>query len=386
MYIKIIDISEVILMVGFPELKKKLAFGCMRLPMIKEEVDIDQFTKMVDRFLMEGFNYFDTARPYINGRSELAIKEALTRRYPRDRFILTDKLTGSFFKKKEDIRPLFQSQLDACGVDYFDFYLMHAQNAQRFEEFKKCKAYETAFQLKKEGKIRHVGISFHDTAEVLDRILTEYPEIEVVQIQFNYFDYDNKSVDSKGVYEVCLRHDKPIFIMEPVKGGSLINLPKDAKRIFDSLNSGSYASYAIRFAAGFANVTEVLSGMSDLEQLEDNMSYMKDFRPLSDIEQDAIIKVREIFHRLDLIQCTSCRYCIQENHCPKQIKIPNLFSCLNQKTAFGEKDLDKQYSWLTQAPNGKASDCIKCGMCEKVCPQHLPIRNLLERVSREFEK
>lgn len=370
---------------GFTELKKKLAFGCMRLPMIKEEVDIEQFTKMVDRFILEGFNYFDTARPYINGKSELAIKEALTKRYPRDKYLLTDKLTKSYFKKQEDILPFFQSQLEACGVDYFDFYLMHAQNTTRFEEFKKAQAYETVFQLKKEGKIRHVGISFHDTPEVLDKILTEYPEIEVVQIQFNYFDYDNKSVDSKGVYKVCVKHDKPVFIMEPVKGGSLINLPDKAKKIFDDLHDGSYASYAVRFAAGFDNVVEVLSGMSNLEQLEDNMSYMKDFKPLSPKEQDAIVKVRDIFHKLDLIQCTSCRYCIQENHCPKNIKIPALFNCLNQKTAFGEKDSDKYYSWLTQSPSGKASDCLKCGMCEKVCPQHLPIRKLLEKVSKEFE-
>ena len=241
------------------KIKKNFGFGCMRLPMIGEDVDIEQTRQMVDLFLKEGFNYFDTAHGYIQGKSELAVRECLTSRYPREQYILTDKLTGNYFKKEEDIRPFFESQLEACGVDYFDFYLMHSQGSGNFPHFKSCRAYETAFELKKEGKIRHVGMSFHDTAEVLDQILTEYPQIEVVQIQFNYLDYEDPKIQSRLCYEVCRKHNKPIIIMEPVKGGSLVNLPKIAGDVLDELQGGSPASYAIRYAAGFPGVMMVLS-------------------------------------------------------------------------------------------------------------------------------
>ena len=213
------------------KVKKNFGFGCMRLPMIGEEVDIEQTKKMVDAFLEAGFNYFDTAHGYIHEKSEPALKDALTSRYPRESYILTDKLTSNYFKTREDIRPMFESQLKACGVDYFDFYLMHAQGEGNFQHYKDCKAYETAFELKKEGKIRHVGISFHDKAEVLEQILTEYPDVEVVQIQFNYLDYEDIAVQSKKVYEVCRKHNKPVIVMEPVKGGTLVNLPDDAKKV-----------------------------------------------------------------------------------------------------------------------------------------------------------
>ena len=235
----------------FPEIKKVFGFGCMRLPMNGEEVDIEQFKEMTDLFIDNGFNYFDTAHGYLNGKSETAIKEALSMRHSRDEFILTDKLTEPFFNSQEDIRPFFMKQLDWCGVDYFDFYLMHAQGAGNYPKFKKCKAYETAFELKKEGLIKHVGISFHDKPEVLDQILTDYPEIEIVQIQFNYLDYNDPSVESRNVYDVARAHNKPLLVMEPVKGGNLVNLPPEADKILKDLNGGSNASYAIRFAAGF---------------------------------------------------------------------------------------------------------------------------------------
>ena len=217
-------------------IKKNFGFGCMRLPMIGEEVDIEQTKQMVDAFLDAGFNYFDTAHGYIQGKSEKALKTCLTSRYPRDRYVLTDKLTGSYFKTEADIRPFFESQLEICGVEYFDFYLMHAQGLVNYDHFKECRAYETAFALKKEGKIRHVGISFHDRAEVLERILTEYPEIEVVQIQFNYVDYDDPAVQSRKCYEVCRKFNKPVIVMEPVKGGNLVNLPEDAKAVLEDLH------------------------------------------------------------------------------------------------------------------------------------------------------
>ena len=212
------------------KIRKNFGFGCMRLPMIGEDVDIEQTKQMVDCFLEQGFNYFDTAHGYLQGKSELALKECLTSRYPREDYVLTDKLSGSYFKKEEDIRPFFESQLAACGVDYFDFYLMHSQSTTNYQHFRDCRAYETAFALKAEGKVRHVGISFHDRAAVLEQILTDYPAIEVVQIQFNYLDYDDVAVQSRKCYEVCRRHGKPVLVMEPVKGGNLVNLPDDARR------------------------------------------------------------------------------------------------------------------------------------------------------------
>ncbi|HIV69243.1 MAG TPA: aldo/keto reductase [Candidatus Butyricicoccus stercorigallinarum] len=347
------------------------------------EVDTAAFSRMVDAFLDAGFNYFDTARSYLDGKSETALKTCLTSRHPRERYILTDKLTHGFFQTEADIRPLFESQLEACGVDYFDFYLMHAQNTQYFREFKACRAYETAFALKEEGKIRHVGISFHDRAEVLEQILNEYPQIEVVQIQFNYADYEDAAVESRKCYEVCVRRGKPVFVMEPVKGGVLANLPAEGKAILDALDSGSPASYAIRFAASFPGIRMVLSGMSNMEQLTDNLSFMRDFQPLNEAEMEAIGKVRDVFRSLNLIGCTACRYCVAG--CPQNILIPELFGAMNAKRAYNDWNSGWYYTVHTQ-DNGKASDCVQCGNCEQTCPQHLPIRSLLKQVAETFEK
>ena len=366
------------------KVKKNFGFGCMRLPMNGDQVDVAETTRMVDEFLAQGFNYFDTAHGYIGGKSELALKECLTSRYPREAYSLTDKLTDSYFKTETDIRPFFESQLEACGVDYFDFYLMHSQNADNFKKFKACRAYETAFALKAEGRIRHVGLSFHDRAEVLDQILTEYPQIEVVQIQFNYLDYDDIAVQSRKCYEVCRKHGKPVLVMEPVKGGSLVNLPEEAKKVLDDLHGGSPASYAIRFAAGFPGMMMVLSGMSDLEQMKDNLSYMRDFKPLNETELAAVNKVQEIFHKMNMIPCTACRYCVEG--CPKQISIPDLFAIMNIKQLRHDWNADYYYEEVHTAPGRRASDCLKCGKCEKICPQHLPIRKLLEEIAKEFDK
>ena len=366
------------------KVKKNFGFGCMRLPMNGDQVDIAETTRMVDEFLAQGFNYFDTAHGYIGGKSELALKECLTSRYPREAYSLTDKLTDSYFQTETDIRPFFESQLEACGVDYFDFYLMHAQNADNFKKFKACRAYETAFALKAEGRIRHVGLSFHDRAEVLDQILTEYPQIEVVQIQFNYLDYDDIAVQSRKCYEVCRKHGKPVLVMEPVKGGSLVNLPEEAKKVLDDLHGGSPASYAIRFAAGFPGMMMVLSGMSNMEQMKDNLSYMRDFKPLNETELAAVNKVQEIFHKMNMIPCTACRYCVEG--CPKQISIPDLFAIMNIKQLHHDWNADYYYEEVHTAPGRRASDCLKCGKCEKICPQHLPIRKLLEEIAKEFDK
>ena len=368
----------------FENVHKNFGFGCMRLPMKGSEVDYAEFERMVDAFLAEGFNYFDTAHGYLSGKSETALRDCLVKRHPRESFILTDKLTEPYFQKEEDIRPFFESQLKACGVEYFDFYLMHAQSRENFEKFRRCRAYETAFDLKKEGKIRHVGISFHDTAEMLERILTQYPQIEVVQIQFNYLDYEDPAVQSRKCYEVCRKHNKPVIVMEPVKGGNLVNLPEDAKAIYARLGTASPASYAIRFAAGFEGMFMVLSGMSNMAQMQDNLSYMKDFRPLDEAEMQAVGEVRDILRSMRLIPCTACRYCT--DGCPKHISIPDLFSCMNAKVGYHDWSAGFFYREVFTKNNGKASECIGCGKCEKSCPQHLPIRSLLKDVAKEFEQ
>lgn len=364
-------------------IKKNFGFGAMRLPMKDGEVDIPQTCRMVDAFLEAGFNYFDTAHGYLDGKSEPALRECLTSRYPRERYVLTTKLSGYLFKTEADIRPLFQRQLEDCGVDYFDFYLMHAQGVENFAHFKRCRAYETALELKAEGKIRHFGISFHDRAAVLEQILTEYPQIEVVQIQFNYVDYDDPAVESRKCYEVCRKFHKPVIVMEPVKGGNLVNLPPKAMEILDALHGGSPASYAIRFAAGFEGMMMVLSGMSSLEQMEENIRFMKDFRPLNDRELEAVGRVREVFRSMNLIPCTACRYCTEG--CPQKISIPDLFAVMNTKQIYHDWNADYYYNEVYTKQGGKAGSCIKCGKCEKACPQHLPIRELLEKTAGEFE-
>lgn len=358
----------------FPEIKKNFGFGMMRLPMVGEEVDLEQTCKMVDAFLEAGFNYFDTAHPYIQGKSEQAVKHCIADRYPREAFVLANKLSGGFFKTEEEIRPLVDEQLSKCGVEYFDFFLMHAMNAARHQMYIDTRAYDVCQELKAEGKLRHVGLSFHDTADVLDKILTDRPEMEFVQLQFNYVDYEDAKVQSRACYEVCRKHGKPVLVMEPVKGGSLINLPENAMEL---LTTGNAASYALRFAASFDGIAMVLSGMSNTEQMADNLSFMTDFKPLTEDEHETVAKIRTIYQAQHKIPCTACRYCT--DGCPAGIPIPDIFACLNRNRA-GEGEPEKEYA----AFENNASACIGCGQCEAECPQNLKIRDLLKEVEKAF--
>ncbi len=365
-------------------IKKKLGFGCMRLPMQGDAVDTAEFCRMVDIFLENGFNYFDTARGYLGGKSETALRECLTSRYPRERYVLTNKLSHNFFKTTADIRPYFESQLAACGVEYFDIYLMHAQNRNIYARYKRERAYETALELLAQGKIKHFGISFHDKAEVLREILTEYPQIEVVQLQFNYLDYEDPSVEGRKCYEVCREFGKPVFVMEPVKGGRLANqLPPEAEEIFRAVGTGSNASFAIRFAAGFEGIVSVLSGMGTPEMVLDNVSYMKDFQPLDKQEMQAVEKVTALLCAQDLIPCTACKYCMEV--CPRGIAVPDILGAVNSMKVCNSWNAKHYYDIFTEnAP--KASDCIGCGKCEGSCPQKLPVRALLADAVTMFEK
>ena len=359
----------------FPEIKKNFGFGCMRLPVNGEEIDEAAFCAMIDKFIADGFNYFDTARPYHWKRSEKALKTCLADRYDRSSFLLADKLSPTFFEKEEEIRPLFHDQLEACGVEYFDFYLMHAMSASRWDKYVQTRAYEIALELKAEGKIRHLGMSFHDTAEVLDMMLTNWPEIEFVQLQFNYLDYEDPRVQSRLCYEVCCKHGKPVMVMEPVRGGALVNLPQEA---LDLIPNGSPASYALRFAAGFPQIAMVLSGMSNQEQMEDNLATMGDFKSLSAEEHEALVKVRTIYQAQHKIPCTACGYCVEG--CPAGIPIPDIFALLNKKLAKEEDFDEKAYG----AFSAQADACVGCGQCEDACPQKLQIRKLLEEAHKNL--
>ena len=364
-------------------IKNKLGFGCMRLPMKNGAVDEKEFSAMIDFFIGSGFNYFDTAHGYLGGLSEKAIRKCLVDRYPRDSYILTDKLSTNYFEKTSDIRPFFFKQLEILGADRLDFYLMHAQDERIYEKYRRLGAYETALEIKAEGGFSHFGISFHDKAELLERILTDYPQIEVVQIQLNYLDWFDASVQSKKCWEVCRKFNKPVFVMEPVKGGSLAKLPEEAAAVFAALGNASPASRAIRFAAGIEGVAAVLSGMGSMAMIEDNVSQMKNFVPLSDAENAAIEKVRAIFKSMELVPCTACGYCTE--NCPAGVKIPQIFACLNSKNTFGGWNGAYYYSTAT-ASGGRASDCLECGACEDICPQHLKIRKLLKQAKEVFEK
>lgn len=370
--------------------KKKLGFGLMRLPLTdpadSTKIDYEAFSGMVDRFMSAGFTYFDTAAPYHGGSSELAFRECVAKRYPRDAYTITDKLSFFMVQEAEKLEAFFAGQLERCGVDCFDYYLMHAMNREYLELAERIDAFGFVAGKKAEGKIRHIGFSFHSTADVLDEILTRHPEMEYVQLQLNYADWEDRDVQARECYEVCVRHGKPVIVMEPVKGGLLVNLPEEAEAL---LRAGapemSVASWAVRFAASLDNVFMVLSGMSDAEQVEDNISYMRQFQPLTEEERQTVERAAEIIRSKERIACTACRYCV--DGCPQKIAIPAYFKLMNSVSKFGEASLrNAKNSYANQTKKfGKASECVRCGQCEAHCPQHLPIIRYLEDVAKTFE-
>ena len=366
---------------NFQELKKRFGFGCMRLCMKDGEVDYNVFNEMIDAFLSAGFNYFDTAHGYIDGKSELAIGACLSSRYPREAFLLTNKLSEWYLEKEEDILPYFENQLKACGVEYFDFYLLHSLTRTNYEKYKAIRAFENVKALRESGRIRHMGISFHDTADVLNRILSEQPDVEVVQLQINYLDVDDPGIQSRACYEVAVKHGKKVIVMEPVKGGTLVNLPDEAAKVLDNLGGGSYASYALRYAADHPEVIMVLSGMGNMDMMRDNIGSMSDPLPLTPEEKAATDRVREIIRRVNQIGCTACNYCAEV--CPQEIPISGIFGAYNRFVS--AKITRSEAKAELPCEGGKASDCIGCGACEGVCPQSIAIREKLATIAKRLK-
>lgn len=370
---------------------KKLGFGFMRLPLLDEQdrskVDLEQVKKMVDIYMERGFTYFDTAHRYHDEMSEPTLREALVKRYPRESYILTDKITLNYIKKTEDQESFFKNQLKICGVEYFDNYLVHNMGAAWYEAAKKFNTFEFIQCMKEKGIVKQTGFSFHDTPEVLEEILNDHPEIDIVQLQINYLDWEDGGIQSKKCYEIARKHGKSVVVMEPIKGGNLIQIPDKVKTLLNAYNpDASLASWAIRFAASHDDILAVLSGMSSLEQLEDNTSYMQNFKPLTDGEFELLKKAADIIRSNTAIACTNCRYCTTE--CPKKIAIPNYFEIYNNMKRLHNVGyvVNQQNYYINLIQTyGKPSDCIKCGVCEKNCPQHLKIRNLLEQISETFE-
>lgn len=369
---------------------KKLGFGLMRLPLINGEfnrIDKEMLCSMVDLYLSKGFQYFDTAWFYHDGQSEAAVKECLVNRYPRSSFLLADKMPLVLIREERELEEYFQTQCERCGVGYFDYYLVHDMAGERRKTAEKTHVFEFLAKKKAAGLVKHIGFSFHDTADTLEQILSEHPEVDFVQLQLNYLDWENEIIQSRKCYETAKRHRKPVIVMEPVKGGTLATVPTETEKLLKEASPDmSIASWAIRFAASHDNVMLVLSGMSNMEQLQDNLSYMENFKPFTKEEFASVQKAAEIINKSVTIPCTGCSYCI--NNCPMNIAIPKYFSLYNTDM----QELETK-AWTAQTmlyghlaeQFGKASACIGCGQCEKMCPQHLPIIQCLKQVAERFE-
>ncbi len=371
---------------------KKLGFGTMRLPLTNPDdpatIDLEQFKKMADIFMDRGFTYFDTAYPYHQEHSEESVREAVVKRFPRDSFVLADKMPILRVTKSEDYRTFFGEQLRRCGTDFFDYYLLHNLGRDRYINTEKFGGFPFIEKLKKDGYVGKIGFSFHDDAETLDRILTDHPEVDFVQLQINYLDWDSVAIQSGACYDVAVKHGKKVMVMEPIKGGALIKLPEKALEKFNEFYgpigdpSLTPASLAIRYAASLDEVQVVLSGMSNLEQLTNNTDYMQEFKPLSDEERKLAGEITDILKGTGTIPCTSCKYCTEV--CPKNINIPEYFGLFNMHVVTGNKS--NMYYERFSMNHGKASECIKCGLCEKNCPQHIDIRKKLEDFAGLYEQ
>lgn len=361
----------------------KLGFGFLRLPMQSDgrTVDLETTKTMVDQFLSRGFRYFDTAYTYLNGGSETALREALVKRWPREAFWIADKLPCGLIKRGKTAEEIFQEQLQRCGVDYFDVYLLHGLDGEdaEYAEEKGCFAFLQ--EMKAQGKARYTGFSFHDTAPSLDRILTKHPEVDVVQIQLNYLDWDNPIIQSEACYQVCRKHGKPIIVMEPVKGGTLAAIPEAAAALF---HGEAPAHRALRFAASQEGVAVVLSGMSTPEQMEENTTLLRNFVPLTEEETLVLGAAARQIREAVAIPCTGCGYCLEG--CPAGIPIPQYFSLFNERKRDGwQVNTEGRYAALTEN-YPKANACIGCGACQQTCPQKLPIPEWIRKVSTVFDR
>lgn len=364
---------------------KKLGFGLMRLPMNGDETDIEQTKKMVDLFMQNGFNYFDTAYVYGDGQSEYAARDALVKRYDRESFILATKLPA--WDKNlsiDEVKKRFYTSLERTQAGYFDYYLLHNLGGERTDVYEYYGLWDFVKELKEKGLIKHYGFSFHDNAETLEKILIAHPEAEFVQLQINYLDWESQRVESRKCYEVARKYNKPIIIMEPVKGGSLATLPDKARELLAKIDKdASPASWAIRFAASLEGVITVLSGMSNLEQMENNLSYMKDFKPLTELERETVFKARDIIEEIPQIPCTNCAYCVKD--CPQNIPINKILGAINYHDKFNNLS-GGTWRYNESVKNmGMASNCIECKACESVCPQHIEITEHLKRAKEIFE-
>lgn len=364
--------------------EKRLGFGLMRLPRKDNSIDIDSFKALADRYIEAGFTYFDTA--YVYDGSEVAFREAVAKRYPRSAYTIADKMAA--FKMNDHLKAedMFKASLERCGVDYFDYYLLHSLQPSRINYYDTYDCWEFCSNLKKQGFIKNLGFSFHGGPELLEEILTKHPEVDFVQLQLNYADWYSDAIFSKANYDIVVAHGKDLTVMEPVKGGILANLKPEASAEFAKLDpSASAASYALRFVASLPNVKMVLSGMNAMDQLEDNIKTFNAFKPLTEDEKKSIEKVREILLDVPVISCTACRYCCEG--CPAGINIPEVFRAYNMYLTFGDHNRPGfYYDGIVATGSAKANECIACGQCEAACPQHIKIINEMKHASEYLDK